>query len=566
MMSTLLVLMQKQDLISPGQKQQAEEYCISHSVSVPDALIALGIFNDGQQLTGCISQLLNLRPVELNYGKCTELYRQEGLEVLMARYHAMPVKSSRHTLTLAVADPTHQQIVHDFRFASGKQIELVLANQEQIRDAFRHLGIDDIRVSPEAEFEENELEHLLSMSEEDAEMDADIRQSDSPVARFINQVLIDAIRKQASDIHFEPFKDHLRIRMRCDGMLRETHCLPAALISRVCARIKIIALLDIAERRLPQDGRFSHTLPYHSPIDLRVSTLPTLWGEKIVLRLLHRNDALLEPDSLGMNSVQLQQFKHSLNQTRGIILITGPTGSGKTQSLYSGLNYLNHQEVNISTAEDPIEITIPGLNQVQIEPKIGMGFAEALRAFLRQDPDIVMVGEIRDNETAHISVRAAQTGHLVLSTLHTGSSAEAVLRLHQMGIDPFLLLSSINMIIAQRLIRKLCPHCKQPERPDSLLREQWQPLGNAALYQASSHGCRHCHQGYAGRTGLYEIMPFTKEFIRTLLKRHALEDIEKVAVQNGMQTLLESGLEKALQGTTSLDELQRVLDWPGGDG
>ncbi|MCL4164251.1 UNVERIFIED_CONTAM: hypothetical protein GTU68_020682, partial [Idotea baltica] len=362
-------------------------------------------------------------------------------------------------------------------------------------------------------------------------------QDDSPVSRFINQILVDAARKGASDIHFEPYEENYRVRLRCDGILVEIQQPASHLSRRLSARLKILAKLDIAERRLPQDGRIKLRLNDELAIDMRVSTLPTLWGEKIVLRLLDSSAANLDIDKLGYSEDQKALYLNALKRPQGMILMTGPTGSGKTVSLYTGLRVLNTTERNISTAEDPVEINLCGINQVQVTPKIGFGFAEALRSFLRQDPDVVMVGEIRDLETAEIAIKASQTGHLVLSTLHTNSAAETVTRLSHMGIEPFNLASSLSLIIAQRLARRLCDHCKA----------------------ATSQGCNECNQGYSGRVGIYEVMPFSDQLKNSLIDKPNALAIENLARREGMRTLQESGLDKLLEGTTSYQELQRVL-------
>ncbi len=379
------------------------------------------------------------------------------------------------------------------------------------------------------------------------------------MSRYINQILLDAVRKGASDIHFEPYEDSYRVRLRCDGILVEIQQPAHHLSRRLAARLKILSKLDIAERRLPQDGRIKLKIGTNTAIDMRVSTLPTLWGEKIVLRLLDSSEASLNIDALGYNDTQKQQYLNALHRPQGLILMTGPTGSGKTVSLYTGLKLLNTAEVNIATAEDPVEINLSGINQVQVQPQIGFGFAQALRAFLRQDPDIVMVGEIRDIETAEIAVKAAQTGHLVLSTLHTNSAAESVARLSNMGVEPFNIASSLSLIIAQRLARRLCNHCKIAYQVDHTQAIGLELTLGETLYRASSDGCSECNNGYVGRVGIYEVMSFTPTLSQAIAQGTSIQTLEQLARSEGMATLKESGLEKLRLGITSVSELQRVL-------
>ncbi|MDX3772530.1 ATPase, T2SS/T4P/T4SS family [Chromatiaceae bacterium AAb-1] len=381
------------------------------------------------------------------------------------------------------------------------------------------------------------------------------------VIDFINQVLQQALQYSASDIHIEPGEKHCRIRLRIDGALYILSQLPVALSGRLTARIKVMSQLDIAEKRLPQDGRFQLNLPGGQTADSRVSTLPALWGEKVVLRLLNPDNTLPPLEQLGFTAEQLQHYRQQLSKPQGLILVTGPTGSGKTVSLYSGLQLLNHPDINIATAEDPVEITLTGVNQVQINPRIGLSFAASLRAFLRQDPDIIMVGEIRDTETAEIAIKAAQTGHLVLSTLHTSSAAETLNRLQQMNIAPYNLASAVTLIMAQRLVRCLCPHCKIPEPlPVAALTAQGFSAAQASqlnLFRAA--GCQHCINGYKGRTGIYEVMPVSRNIAALVLQQADAQQIAAQAQQEGMLSLWAAALQKVAAGITSLNEINRVL-------
>ncbi|QIA64222.1 type IV-A pilus assembly ATPase PilB [Vibrio astriarenae] len=559
MPTNLPSILRQANLISLAQEKQVFEYIQSQGGSAPQAMLDLHLFAPSE-LTEHISQLFGLPEIQLTRYTYAGLCQQLGLRELICRYQTLPISSDGHTLTLAVSDPTYNEVEDEFRFATGQQVEMVLADHLALKAAIRRLYGSSLENSQSniKEISQEELVDLVDIGEDELDNMEDLSQDDSPVSRFINQILLDAVRKKASDIHFEPYEKSYRIRLRCDGLLVEVQQPSSQLSRRLSARIKILAKLDIAERRLPQDGRIKLRLNTHTAVDMRVSSLPTLWGEKIVLRILDSSVASLDIDKLGYNTAQKQRYMDALKKPQGMILMTGPTGSGKTVSLYAGLKVLNTPEVNISTAEDPVEINLAGINQVQVQPKIGFGFAQALRSFLRQDPDIVMVGEVRDKETAEIAVKAAQTGHLVLSTLHTNSAAESIFRLSNMGIEPYNLASSLSLIIAQRLARKLCPQCKQPHQNVSLLNA----VGihdTHGIYQAQPSGCNECNSGYAGRIGIYEVMAFNQALVDALLKRAGVNEIESIAIANGMSTLKQSGIEKLKQGVTSLHELQRVL-------
>ncbi len=385
---------------------------------------------------------------------------------------------------------------------------------------------------------------------------------DQPIITFINKMLHDAVRKGASDLHFEPYEKSYRIRFRIDGILHEVASPPVALAGRLSARLKVMSKLDIAEKRVPQDGRIKLKLSQKKSIDFRVSSLPTLWGEKIVMRILDSDSAMLGIDILGYEEHQKQLYLSALEQPQGMILVTGPTGSGKTVSLYTGLNILNTEETNISTAEDPVEINLPGINQVQMNTKAGLTFPIALKAFLRQDPDVIMVGEIRDLETAEIAIKAAQTGHLVLSTLHTNSAPETLTRLLNMGVPAYNVASSVSLIIAQRLARRLCNHCKAPESlPETeLLKQGFTPaqLGSMKLFKPV--GCEYCTGGYKGRVGIYEVMPISASIAEKIMAGGNSLEIAQQAQQEGINNLRQSGLLKAAAGLTSLAEINRVTN------
>ncbi|MCG6235065.1 type IV-A pilus assembly ATPase PilB [Vibrio furnissii] len=560
MLTNLIAILRQAKLISPTQEQAVMDHIHASGATVPEALIDLAIFHH-HDLTEQLSQIFGLPETDLTRFDCAPLCQQLGLRELITRYQALPLHSNGQILTLAIADPTHLQVEDEFRFATGLQVELVLADHKALHAAIRRLYGRSLATpgTQGKEISQDELADLVQISDDEKTTIEDLSQDDSPVSRFINQILLDAVRKGASDIHFEPYESHYRIRLRCDGILVETQQPASHLSRRLAARIKILSKLDIAERRLPQDGRIKLRLDAATAIDMRVSTLPTLWGEKIVLRLLDSSAANLNIDKLGYNEQQKQLYLAALTKPQGMILMTGPTGSGKTVSLYTGLRILNTEQVNISTAEDPVEINLPGINQVQVQPKIGFGFAQALRSFLRQDPDVVMVGEIRDLETAEIAIKAAQTGHLVLSTLHTNSAAETVIRLANMGIEPFNLASSLSLIIAQRLARRLCPHCKVAITPPAALQQQFGLLAEDAVYEAHPSGCTECTNGYSGRVGIYEVMAFHPALADAVMQRASIHQIETIAQQHGMQPLLQSGIEKLRAGITSFSELQRVL-------
>nr|ELY5254641.1 type IV-A pilus assembly ATPase PilB [Vibrio cholerae] len=560
MLTNLVAILRQAELISATQEQAVVTQVSASGTSVPEALLGLGIFH-AQELTEQLSHIFGLPETDLSRYDYANLCQQLGLRELITRYDALPIAKQGTLLLLAVSDPTLLQAEEEFRFATGLQVELALADHRALQAAIRRLYGRSIQgaANQGKEISQDELANLVKVSDDELQSIEDLSQDESPVSRFINQVLLDAVRKGASDIHFEPYESQYRIRLRCDGILVETQQPASHLSRRLAARIKILSKLDIAERRLPQDGRIKLRLSRDTAIDMRVSTLPTLWGEKIVLRLLDSSAANLDIDKLGYNPQQKQLYLNALKRPQGMILMTGPTGSGKTVSLYTGLRILNTSQINISTAEDPVEINLSGINQVQVQPKIGFGFAEALRSFLRQDPDVVMVGEIRDLETAEIAVKAAQTGHLVLSTLHTNSAAETVIRLANMGVEPFNLASSLSLIIAQRLARRLCKHCKIAVHPSVLLQSQFAFQPNEILYEANATGCNECTGGYSGRVGIYEVMAFNTQLAEAIMQRATIHQIESLAKTNGMQSLQESGLEKLREGITSFAELQRVL-------
>jgi type IV pilus assembly protein PilB len=476
---------------------------------------------------------------------------------LIEKHHALPVYVQQKTLYIAMSDPTNVSALEDFGFSFSMHTEALLVEEHALNKAIESLLEDDVSALGEiGDFDEIEVDESDSRLDEDQDGD-----DDAPIVKYINSILIDAVRKGASDLHFEPYEKIYRIRFRVDGILLQVATPPVNLANRFSSRLKVMSRLDIAERRLPQDGRIKLKISNKRTVDLRVSTLPTMWGEKVVMRILDSSAASLDIDRLGYSDEQKAKYLNALQKPQGMILITGPTGSGKTVSLYTGLNILNTVERNISTAEDPVEINLAGINQVQINTKAGLTFASALRSFLRQDPDIVMVGEIRDLETAEIGIKAAQTGHLVLSTLHTNSAAETLTRLLNMGVPAFNIASSVTLIIAQRLARRLCNECKAEEHyPASELRNigftEEQIASGMPLYKPV--GCSKCTDGYKGRVGIYEVMEMSDNIGRIILDNGNAMEIAELAQKEGMYTLRQSAIQQALTGVTSLNEVTRV--------
>ncbi|MFC5078713.1 type IV-A pilus assembly ATPase PilB [Vibrio thalassae] len=560
MQSTLPSILRQTNIINEMQEAALYDLSMSSGCSVPEGIAELK-YCQALDLVNLLSDLFGLPIGSLESKNYSELCQQLGLREIILQYNALPISLQDSVLTLAVSDPTPPQLENDFKFASGLNIELVLVNHQTLKAAIRKIYGENHKqwCQQDKELTSDELANLVQISDSEVEQSEDLMLDDAPVSRFIHQILSEAISKKASDIHFEPYENQYRIRFRCDGILLEAHQPASQLSRRLSARLKILAKLDIAERRLPQDGRIKLKLSPQIATDIRVSTLPTVWGEKIVLRLLDMASANLSIDQLGYSQAQQSLYLQALHKPQGMILITGPTGSGKTVSLYAGLNLLNTPERNISTAEDPVEIHIDGINQVQVNPKIGFDFSQALRTFLRQDPDIVMVGEIRDIDTAEIAVKAAQTGHLVLSTLHTNSALETITRLQNMGIESHNLVSSLSLIIAQRLARCLCPLCKQPDNLSYDLRQKLNIPLEKTIYKANELGCTECNQGYSGRIGIYEILVFSPQLSTAVLQQASLQELQVIAMSQQMMTLRQSGIEKLSLGVTSYQELQRVL-------
>lgn len=479
-------------------------------------------------------------------------------EELVRKHNALPLFKRGTRLFVGLSDPTNLLALDEIKFQSGLTTECVVVEENKLAPAIeRYLSKNDKTL----DLGDTDLGELdLETGEDKREENVNDGTDDAPIVKFVNKILLDAIKIGASDIHFEPYEKAYRIRLRADGILREVSRPPVNMSGRLAARVKVMAQLDISERRVPQDGRIKLKISKTRAIDFRVNTLPTLWGEKIVMRILDPESAKLGIDMLGYEPVQKELFMDALHRPQGLILVTGPTGSGKTVSLYTGLNILNTHERNISTAEDPVEINLEGINQVNVNVRVGLTFASALRAFLRQDPDVIMVGEIRDLETAEIAIKAAQTGHMVLSTLHTNSAPETLTRLRNMGVPAFNIATSVSLIIAQRLARRLCNHCKKPVNlPKETLVEAGyteEEIPTLELYAPA--GCDKCNGGYKGRVGIYEVVKITEGISRIIMEDGNSIQIADQAKKEGFNDLRRSALLKAKQGVTSLEEVYRV--------
>ncbi len=482
-------------------------------------------------------------------------------ENLLRKHHAFPLHRRGNRLFLAVSDPTNLQALDEIKFNAGVNTEAILVEEDKLARAIeRALEASDNSLS---QLEDDDLGNLedLEVGNEPTERHDDSDIDDAPVVRFVNKVLLDAIKKGASDLHFEPYEKFYRVRLRIDGELTELAKPPVALANKIASRIKVMSRLNVAERRVPQDGRIKLKISKNKAIDFRVSTCPTLYGEKAVLRILDSDAARLSIDVLGYEDFQKEIFLRNLHKPYGMFLVTGPTGSGKTVSLYTGINILNTGDVNISTAEDPVEINLPGVNQVQVDEKTGMTFPKALKAFLRQDPDIILVGEIRDIETGSIAVKAAQTGHMVMSTLHTNDGPQTITRMVDMGIPAFAIATTINVIIGQRLARRLCPSCKATaEIPkEALIAEGFteeQVASGFITYRAV--GCEQCNGGYKGRTGIYQVMPITDTMKRLIMNGANALELADQARREGIPDIRQSALRKVKDGITSIEEINSV--------
>lgn len=483
------------------------------------------------------------------------------------KHGVLPLHQRGKKLYIGIADPTNLQALDEIKFATGKNIEAVVVEEDKMGPAIeRALEQTDASLSTMmGDAEDDELDSLLTVDEDsagEAVEDEDSEVEDAPVVRFVNKVMTDAIKKGASDLHFEPYEKFYRVRFRVDGVLEEIAKPPQQLSKKIAARIKVMSRLDVSERRVPQDGRIKLKISRNKAIDFRINTCPTLFGEKCVMRILDSDAAKLQIDQLGYEDRQKELFLRNLHKPYGMFLVTGPTGSGKTVSLYTGINILNKEDINISTAEDPIEINLPGVNQVQVDEKTGMTFSKALKAFLRQDPDIILVGEIRDLETGSIAVKAAQTGHMVMSTLHTNDGPQTLTRLQDMGIPPFAVATSINLITAQRLARRLHPdYRKASEMPEKALLDEGfteEDLKEGFEIYEPGDGGAECPSGYKGRVGIYQVMPISDAMKRLIIEGANAVQLADQADKEGIDDIRRAGLLKVIQGVTSLTEINRV--------
>lgn len=532
------------------RKQPFVSYIVEEKLAAAKDIAAAAADEFGTPLLDLSAFNLSLAPVDLVNKK------------LIQRHHALPLWQRGSTLYIGLSDPTNIAAADEIKFQTGLNTDIVVVEEDKLCRAINDV-IERTETSAFDDLADADLDNL-EVADEENPLDKEDDTSgidDAPVVRFVNKILLDAINKGASDIHFEPYEKNYRVRYRLDGILREVAAPPASFAPRLSARIKVMSRLDIAERRVPQDGRIKLNLSRTRSIDFRVSTCPMVYGEKIVIRVLDPSNTQMGIEQLGMEPHQQEAFTNAINQPWGLILVTGPTGSGKTVSLYTALNMLNTSDRNISTAEDPVEIQVPGINQVNVLPKVGFDFSAALRSFLRQDPDVIMVGEIRDLETAEIAVKAAQTGHLVLSTLHTNDAPQTISRLMNMGIPPFNIASSVSLIMAQRLARKLCQKCKVEEQisKEDLLKAGFKEdeLSDLTTYRAE--GCDECnHSGYKGRQGLYQAMTISEDMQELILNNANATELNDQAEKEGIGNLRRAGLNKVKEGITSMEEVYRV--------
>jgi type IV pilus assembly protein PilB len=546
------------ELLDEKAAQQAQQQAERNKLSLVTYLVQNKLVKS-KVLAELASEQFGVAFIDLNALDKEAQPKELINEKLVRQHRAIPLFRRGNKLFIGVSDPTNHQATTDIQFSTGLNTEAILVEDDKLGEAIEKFfesansGMEDLA--------DVDLDGLDVQAVSDDTSDADGNSADdAPVVRFVNKMLLDAIKKGSSDLHFEPYEKTYRVRFRTDGILQEIARPPIQLSPRISARLKVMAGLDISERRRPQDGRIKMRISKTKSIDFRVSTCPTLWGEKIVMRILDSASAQMGIDALGYEESQKDLYMAALKQPQGMILVTGPTGSGKTVSLYTGLNILNTVDVNISTAEDPVEINLEGINQVNVNPKQGMDFTAALKSFLRQDPDIIMVGEIRDLDTASIAVKAAQTGHMVMSTLHTNSAAETLTRLRNMGVPSFNIATSVNLIIAQRLARKLCSSCKKEiQIPREALIEEGFPedqIGKFKLYAPT--GCENCNGGYKGRVGIYEVVKNTPALQRIIMEEGNSIDISIQMRKDGFNDLRTSALMKAMQGVTSLEEVNRV--------
>ncbi len=560
--SRLGELLVREKLISLQQLRKAQDEQKKSGQNLGYTLAKLGYISDGE-ITNFLSSQYRLPAINLDeYEIDSDVVKLVSREVC-EKHRIIPVSRSGQSLIVAMGDPTNLNAMDDIKFLTGYNVEPVVASETSIQasiDRYYNAGPSYEEVMADLQLDDDDID--FKAEEEDINaLELERASADAPVVRLVNVFLLNAIRKGASDIHLEPYEKRLRVRYRIDGVLHEEMTPPLKLKSALVSRLKIMSQLDIAERRLPQDGRIKLKLGKGREMDFRVSVLPTMWGEKVVLRLLDKGNLQLDMTKLGFDVEPLQDFKWAINQPWGMVLVTGPTGSGKTTTLYSALSELNRPGVNISTAEDPVEYNLHGINQVQMHDEIGLNFAMSLRSFLRQDPDIIMVGEVRDFETAEIAVKAALTGHLVLSTLHTNDAPATISRLLNMGVEPFLITASVNLVLAQRLARRVCVDCKRPSEVDrdSLRDMGFTPEQAATATVMKGLGCATCsNTGYKGRVALYEVMRFSEDLKERVLQGASSAELKAEAIRKGMSTLRMSGIRKVIEGMTTPEEIMRV--------
>jgi type IV pilus assembly protein PilB len=546
-------------LIEAEKAQQAIEIAKNEKASFITIAVAKG-FIDPLKVAIFASTEFGLPLLDLAAFDTELLAKDIVSNDLVEKHRVLPLLKRGNRLFIAQSDPSNITAIDEIKFNTGMNVEPILVEENKLG-----IMVDRFISAEEStfdNFDDEDLDIDIENPDDVDKNDEPITSSgdDAPIVRFVNKMLLDAIKSGSSDIHFEPYEKRYRVRYRTDGILHEVSSPPVNLSGKIAARLKVMSQMDISERRLPQDGRIKMKISKHKAIDFRVNSLPTLWGEKLVLRILDPSSAKMGIDALGYEEKQKALFMEALAKPQGMILVTGPTGSGKTVSLYTGLNILNTEETNISTAEDPVEINLEGINQVNVNHKVGLDFGQVLRSFLRQDPDIIMVGEIRDLDTASIAVKAAQTGHLVLSTLHTNSASETLTRLANMGVPSFNIATSVSLIIAQRLGRRLCNACKQPvDIPKQVLLDAGMSealITNGQFFQAI--GCDACNKGYRGRVGIYEVVKITPALSKVIMDDGNSLEISAVAKKEGFNNLRISALEKVAQGITSLEEANRV--------
>jgi type IV pilus assembly protein PilB len=561
-------LLVKEKVITTEQLEQATKLQKEAHLRLASALVKLGFLSD-EDVTNFLSRQYGVPAINLSYFEIDPAVVKLIPYETAKRYQILPLSRVGASLTIAMVDPTNVFAMDDIKFMTGFNIEPVVASESSIIE-----GIDKAYGTSKEEELEQVMQSMNDLGDgADVEVQAEEQQielaeleraaDEAPIVKLVNLVLTDAVKRGASDIHMEPYEKEFRVRFRIDGILQSIMNPPLKLKDAITSRLKIMAKLDISEKRLPQDGRIMLKMQIggkKKQLDFRVSTLPTLWGEKIVLRLLDKENLRLDMTKLGFEPESLVKFEKAILKPYGMVLVTGPTGSGKTNTLYSSISRLNQPDTNIMTAEDPVEFQLGGVNQVQMKEQIGLNFATALRAFLRQDPNIILVGEIRDFETAEIAIKAALTGHLVLSTLHTNGAPETITRLMNMGIEPFLVATSVHLICAQRLIRRICKDCAEPmEVPvQTLIEEGYSPEEAKTVQIMKGKGCATCNKtGYKGRAGLYEVMEVDDEIKELVLVGASALELKKKAIERGMITLRRSGLIKVAQGMTTLEEVAR---------